>query len=236
MPHPLSINDLGRTAKAFVINLDSRPDRLETFNKKFSRVDFDIERVAASTPATTVDWHSDPEVPDSALPTETACTVSHYRAYQKLIDENLEWALVIEDDAVPVLDFTRRLRLALDRWPEDAWYLQLGYVVSDPIGWRGHARAMAAYAFPRANESRMDFFRPGTHMSIVTIEFARYIVDRLRPATLAIDHRLYQLRHEDQLRHHAYVHFPCLARQDFSLSDIQPNPRWARSRAQRWNL
>lgn len=232
----MSLDDLGRNAKAFVINLDSRPDRLETFNKEFSRFDFPIERVGASTPDATVDWHRDPELPDTALPAETACTVSHFRVYQKLIDENLDWALVLEDDAVPVPDFTRRLRLVLGRWPEDAWYAQLGYVRSESIGLRGTARALAAYAIPSANELRRDTRRNGTHMSIVTVEFARYIVDRLRPAALPFDRRLNQLRDEDELGRHAYVHVPCLARQAFSRSDIQHDPDWIRSRAQRWNL
>jgi hypothetical protein len=74
-------------------------------------------------------------------------------------------------------------------------------------------------------------------MSIVTIEFARYIVERLRPATLAFDVRLRQLREEGELGGHAYLHVPCLARQIWSRSDIQPDPEWQSSRSiQRWNL
>jgi GR25 family glycosyltransferase involved in LPS biosynthesis len=237
MKRSMRLEDLGNTAKAYVINLDTRTDRLESFNKRFARFNFPIERVAASTPSSTIDWQSDPEVPESALAAETATTVSHYRVYKNMIDEQLDWALVLEDDADPVPDLPRRIKHVLKLWPEDAWYVQLGYVRYEGLGLRGTARALAAYVIPSANELRIATRRDGTHMSIVTIEFARYIVERLRPATLAFDVRLRQLREEGELGKHAYLHVPCLARQIWSRSDIQPDPEWQSSRSiQRWNL
>ena len=35
---------------------------------------------------------------------EFACSLSHMKTYQKIVDENIQWALILEDDAVPLSD------------------------------------------------------------------------------------------------------------------------------------
>ena len=32
---------------------------------------------------------------------EFACALSHMKTYRKIIDENIQWALIMEDDAIP---------------------------------------------------------------------------------------------------------------------------------------
>ena len=232
MSSSYSLDDLHGAAKAFVINLDSRPERMVDFHTRFDRFNMPIERISGCTPATTADWLA--EADPVATAAEVACTASHHSIYQRMIDESIPWALVLEDDAVPVHDLRRRLTWLFERWPEDCWYVQLGYIRSEAMGLRGLARSLGARIMPSLNELRPDARRMGTHMSLVTLDFARHIVPLMRPGTKTIDVHLNELKDHGELGAHSYVHVPCLARQSRSPSDIQNDAHWAMKRGQRW--
>jgi GR25 family glycosyltransferase involved in LPS biosynthesis len=81
--------------KCYVINLDSRADRMANFEHEAHHAGIAYERVRATTP-------SDCHVPRSfILPAGSyANGISHKRIWQMLIDSGDEYACIFEDDAV----------------------------------------------------------------------------------------------------------------------------------------
>ncbi|RYG96257.1 MAG: glycosyltransferase family 25 protein, partial [Alphaproteobacteria bacterium] len=84
---------------AFYINLDRRLDRREHIEGQLQRIGITAERVSATTPA---DLAPDriAAVAGTMSPTELACSVSHQRIWQLMLDRGLSGALIIEDDAL----------------------------------------------------------------------------------------------------------------------------------------
>lgn len=84
---------------AFYINLDRRLDRREHIEGQLARIGIAAERVSATTPA---DIAPDriAAVARTMSPTELACSLSHRKIWQLLLDRGLEGALIIEDDAL----------------------------------------------------------------------------------------------------------------------------------------
>lgn len=96
--------------KAYLINLDRRPDRLERFRALADRLGFDFERIPA------VDGTA-PELEERAAglprgwsgprvgPYVLACFESHRAAWRRLLDSGEPYALILEDDLVLAEDF-----------------------------------------------------------------------------------------------------------------------------------
>ena len=117
--------------KAYVINLDRRPDRLEHFQAMAAASGFDFIRIAA------VDGN-DPEfvaravtAPRSRIkrqlrigPYEIACFESHRKVWRTILESGESHGLVLEDDLFLSDDFDRIL--ANDSWiPADADIVRL---------------------------------------------------------------------------------------------------------------
>jgi glycosyl transferase family 25 len=91
------------TPPAFFINLSSRPDRLAHMQEQFRRIGITAERIEAVTPA---DIPESTQTRQASLPpgqrlspNEIACSLSHRKAWQMMLDSKLPWALFLEDDA-----------------------------------------------------------------------------------------------------------------------------------------
>jgi glycosyl transferase family 25 len=84
---------------AFYINLDSRPDRREHTERQLARIGLVAERITAVTPA---------DIPSDRIAaaarfmsaTELACSYSHRKIWQMMVDRQLSGALIMEDDAL----------------------------------------------------------------------------------------------------------------------------------------
>lgn len=81
--------------KCYVINLDSRPDRMANFNAEAQRAGVSYERTRATTP-------KECNIPQSfILPAGSyANGISHKRIWQMLVDGSDEYVCIFEDDAV----------------------------------------------------------------------------------------------------------------------------------------
>jgi GR25 family glycosyltransferase involved in LPS biosynthesis len=81
--------------KCYVINLDSRPDRMHNFDHEANRAGVTYERVRATTP-------KECNIPRSFIlpPASYANGISHKRIWQMLIESGDEYACIFEDDAV----------------------------------------------------------------------------------------------------------------------------------------
>lgn len=119
--------------KAYLINLDRSPDRLERFRDVAGRLGFGFERIPA------VDGNA-PELHERAArllpgwrrrkmgPNVLACFESHRRAWRKIIDSGDPYALVMEDDLVLAEDFGDLVNetLPAETWlPQDCDILRL---------------------------------------------------------------------------------------------------------------
>ena len=93
----------------FVINLDRFPERWQAMQERLEKFGLTAERISAVdgrnlsekkrknwVPA--LDDISKINCPREILPGEIGCFISHRLCWQKLVDSNDDWALVLEDD------------------------------------------------------------------------------------------------------------------------------------------
>lgn len=96
--------------KVFVINLDDRPDKFENAKSQLDAQNIQCERISAIRgnllDQVTIDTNYDAQANKKHyLRTmsvgEIGCYMSHRKAWQKIIDENLDYAIILEDDCKP---------------------------------------------------------------------------------------------------------------------------------------
>ena len=87
----------------YYINLASRPDRRAHMEAQFAALGLSAQRIEAVTPAelsaSDVALYCNPERRGLLRQNELACTLSHEKAWQALLDSGHDRALVFEDDA-----------------------------------------------------------------------------------------------------------------------------------------
>lgn len=92
--------------KIFLINLDRSPDRLQFMENQLNKLNLPFERISAvdgrSLNMNRVDEFAIrskvEEWKDLLTPNMIACSLSHYHIYKKMVEENIEMALILEDD------------------------------------------------------------------------------------------------------------------------------------------
>ena len=203
---------------AFVINLDSRPDRLAEFRRRTRRCSFPIERF----PAITSEHLIAQGLVAEPFPWQ-ACTESHRSIYRIVIERNLEWALVLEDDILPIIGFDRRVRWALEAAPTEAWLVQLGHIGNAGSRTRRILRSLGGHVLHSANEQRCEQYWWGSHAYLVSKQFAEFMLE-YPLNTESHDQLVRRLSLESELKHHCFVHHPNLGAQSASESDIGPGP------------
>jgi glycosyl transferase family 25 len=101
--------------KFFVINLDRSPERLAECQNKFSSIGISLERISAvDGKANDLSSFFDDEacrkeMGRSIQPGEVGCFLSHVNAIQKFWEGDAEYAVILEDDALPSDDFLQTL-------------------------------------------------------------------------------------------------------------------------------
>ena len=96
-------------SKIFVINLDRRPDRLQTISQTLDALGLEWQRITAidgQDPQldAQVDWKKF-HAYSQYLPVRRGpigCYLSHRKVWQKIVDDNLQQALILEDDVAPL--------------------------------------------------------------------------------------------------------------------------------------
>ena len=207
-----------REFSAFVINLDSRPDRRAEFERRTRRFTQPIERLPALTPQQVVEQGF-----SSFAQPWMACTASHTTICQLMVERDLNWALVLEDDVLPIIGFERRVRWALAAAPSDAWLVQLGHLGTAGSRARRLLRTVAGHALRSTNTSRREQFWWGSQAYLISKQFAEFILRQPFP-TVGHDNFLRRLSVETELKNHCFVHHPNLAGQSTSTSDNRHEP------------
>ena len=108
----------------FCISLDSRPLRRQKMIARFSAMGMEATICPASTPETLVDYFQ-----SFCNPGQKACAQSHILVWKRILDTNLDYALVVEDDAC----FDKEWKKKLDSFvPPEGWD-SICLNVSEPI-------------------------------------------------------------------------------------------------------
>ena len=126
---------------AFVINLDSRADRLRQIQKDFQ--DTSIKNKLTRWNAIygkelaeeTIKRVTSKTCNYICSPGMIGCWLSHYTLWQYIARNNLDNVLILEDDAVPAADFDKKLAKILPQIPTDYDLVYLGCFGScDTVG------------------------------------------------------------------------------------------------------
>ena len=89
---------------SFVINLDSQPERYQQFKERFSQTDLkDIKRITGCDGKQNrynpiVNPYAQPFLTDKMI----GCGLAHIKLAKRIVDLNSPFALVFEDDVVPL--------------------------------------------------------------------------------------------------------------------------------------
>lgn len=108
--------------RVVVINLDSRPDRMEAFDAQAKKFGIKYDRISAVS--------ANPP----KLPATWACKESHLSVMKQAIKDGVKRLFVFEDDALFVDDFDTKFPQFYKELPEDWDMLYLGawHLVSQP--------------------------------------------------------------------------------------------------------
>ena len=116
--------------KAFVINLESRPDRLDLFHKNYTHhtdVDLHVKKAVNGTLLhTSVSFSKVFKTLPNITAGEVGCFLSHYEIWTHMIECNIPSCIVYEDDAHFVTNYNEILSQVLKELPEDFNILYLG--------------------------------------------------------------------------------------------------------------
>lgn len=129
--------------------------------------------------------------PRDITPQELSLVVKHYRAYELIVENNYESALVLEDDVVFCKDFVNHFNYFLELSPDD-WDM---IFIGSGAGLRIHPSLLkegqCAYLKPHPATKCTDSY-------LITQKAAKILKDTMLPMTLGADFELnYQLYKND---------------------------------------
>ena len=163
--------------KNFVINLKRRPDRLENFKAKCP-LDFTV------VPAFDGKNYQDESEAEKSLmkkfinlmPGEIGCFISHIRIFQKIVDEAIPLAFIMEDDAIFCEDFSNEYAKIIHEIPENADILYIGGRFDPGFQMRTGQQVSERIVKHLNLNNRSDADRT-THAYIVSQRLAKFILD-----------------------------------------------------------
>lgn len=101
----------------FVINLETSIERLKNIDKRLTHFNIKYTRWNASTPDTVTDVFAKKYITD----TEKGCAQSHIHIWRHIVKNNIDYALILEDDAVFDKQWLEKLQLFCDTVEDDLW-------------------------------------------------------------------------------------------------------------------
>ena len=123
--------------KTFVINLPSAKERLKSIEIQLSKLWIEFEVFPAvywkSLSQEEMEKYYDDKKAKKFLwksltPWEIGCALSHYFLFKKIVEENVDIGLILEDDAIISKDIKRIYAKLYEKWTK--WdYISLNYLV-----------------------------------------------------------------------------------------------------------
>jgi GR25 family glycosyltransferase involved in LPS biosynthesis len=107
----MSMSKSMHTVPIFVLNLDRDTDRMKYMNEQLTLLDLKYFRISAVDGSDTdfvkeyeeMNVHRDGSI--QLLPGEYGCAASHLKAYKEILNKNIPYGVVLEDDVELPLDF-----------------------------------------------------------------------------------------------------------------------------------
>lgn len=122
----------------FVINLDSSTDRMNRVSKRLDELNIPFERISAVNGQTLSDefisqitypynhFESRVRFPRTLTKGEIGCFLSHRKCWEKLLESDEQWALIMEDDIL-ISDLAPKFMLSTDWIPPEVKVVQLSW-------------------------------------------------------------------------------------------------------------
>lgn len=188
----------------FCINLESRGDRWEKFCHRANTIDLPFSRWSASSPTNITDIFL-----DKLTMSEKACAQSHINIWKHIIDNNMEYAFILEDDVC----FDRRIFDKL---------LSLNEILEVDENWDAIFLNSINYLTPtELFKWRKSYDQSLCGGYILSIRGAKYMIDCFTDKYDCSDTMTIAL----QDKGHCYTYFPWLIVQENLESNIQ-KPAW----------
>ena len=112
--------------QTFLINLDRSPDRLAFMQEQADRMGIAFERIPGVDGAANVPQWMQPQFEDTPLTSgEIGCYASHLVCARRIVEDCLDYALVLEDDVTLQEDFTTIARRSIAKAPTGWDYIHL---------------------------------------------------------------------------------------------------------------
>lgn len=138
MSHP-ETDTRGKTPPVLVINLERSADRRTKISTRLSELGIDFELIPATDGSALSD--SDRAKYDEAhvinnisrplSPAEVGCYVSHTKLWQRILDEHIPWAVILEDDVLIQADL-KAILSAIDRMTFRWDFIRLAGLIDTP--------------------------------------------------------------------------------------------------------
>ena len=114
----------------FYLNLDKRPERRKSFEKRSKEVGFEVERFSAiqlkeedvPNPHNGVNWHI-----------KISCTYSHFEMIREAKRRGWKNCVIFEDDCVFVDGFVNKVKECIEELKDKKW--DIFYIGGEPGGW-----------------------------------------------------------------------------------------------------
>ncbi len=115
----------------YVINLKRRPDRLQTF---YEKLDFPKDNINIVYGFDGKNYENERQeeknmyykMSNMLMSGEKGCLISHIRIYKEIVDKNIPFAMIFEDDCVLCDDFKNKIEKIINEMPEDTQILYFG--------------------------------------------------------------------------------------------------------------
>ncbi|MCY4556522.1 MAG: glycosyltransferase family 25 protein [Chloroflexi bacterium] len=195
---------------AYVINLDSRPDRWASISENLQQVGADAERISAIDADLLGDvatWRIDRGA--------AACTFSHGKALRRFLETDRPAALILEDDTELASDTGLLLR-DKDWWPARTQAIQL----HEQIGRPGRLRGVSGRTPSGRDLRRAEHWAGCAAAYLIDREGASAALSVIEDPPHPIDHILFDLRESRTARCFRPVQIvPAMAQQRYGVED-----------------
>jgi GR25 family glycosyltransferase involved in LPS biosynthesis len=119
------------SVKQYVINLKRRPDRLNNFYNSYP---FDKNNVEVVYGFDGKNYDNEDEsekkifnnLSNNLLSGEKGCFISHYRVFKDIVNKNIPYAIVLEDDSLFCENFKSKIEEIINEMPSDIKILYFG--------------------------------------------------------------------------------------------------------------